>query len=258
MRSRASQNGRCACSGQCAAAPAARHQLERPLVDAVRRRDVVQPQQQGQRIAVDAVVEIRMAPQRLQFGAEHQRVAGPAVVQRLLADAVARQPQAALAAVPQRQSEHAVAAAQAFLHAPGGERRQQHLGVGVAAEARTRRFESRAQLGEVVDLAVVGEHVAAIHRGHRLVPQRRQVEDAQALVRQRDARGRVRPDAAVVRPAVLQCPAHRAGQRRQFLFLPRRRRQQQARQSAHVPVPRPKRRLIPHPPIDSVTGRARI
>ncbi len=213
---------------------AARHQLEGAFVDAVRRGDIVQPQQQGQRIAVDAVVERRMPPQRLQLGTEHQRVAGPAVVQRLLADAVAGQRQALLAAVPQGDGEHAVAAPQRGFQPPLHDRRQQHLGIGMAAEAVAVRFQLGAQRGEVVDLAVVGQPVAAVAGGHRLMAQRRQVQDAQPPVRQRHAGGGIGPDAAVIRSTMGQGIAHRAGQRRQFRFLQPRLRLQDSRQSTHT------------------------
>ncbi|KAG1401113.1 hypothetical protein G6F59_013085 [Rhizopus arrhizus] len=71
-----------------------------------------------------------MLPQRLQFGTEHQRAAGPAVVQRLLADTVTGQPQALFLPVPQGDREHAVAALQGVFDAPLQDRCQQDFGVG--------------------------------------------------------------------------------------------------------------------------------
>ncbi|MNT01710.1 hypothetical protein D3C72_1361880 [compost metagenome] len=134
--------------------------------------DVIEPEQEGQRVAVDAVVEVRVLPQRLQLRSEHQRLAGPAVIQRLLADPVAGQPQALLGVVPQGDGEHAVGALQGVIQPPGHERGQQHLGVRVTAEGVAQRLQFGAQGGEVVDLAVVGHHIAAVGRGHRLVAQR--------------------------------------------------------------------------------------
>ncbi|KAG1360428.1 hypothetical protein G6F61_014412 [Rhizopus arrhizus] len=88
-----------------------------------------------------------MLPQRLQFGTAHQRAAGPAVVQRLLADTVTGQPQALFLPVPQGDREHAVAALQGVFDAPLQDRCQQDFGVGVATEGMAQRFQLGAQRG---------------------------------------------------------------------------------------------------------------
>ena len=81
-----------AAGDQCSIDPqhTAGHQLECAFVDGVRRGDVIEAQQQAKRIAIDARGECRMAPQRLQFGTKYEGIASPAVIQGLLADAIAR------------------------------------------------------------------------------------------------------------------------------------------------------------------------
>ena len=190
--------------------PGARRQLGDALVDRIRRRDVVVAQQQDQRAAVHRRVERRVRAQGLELGAEQEGVALPAVVQRLLAGAVAGQGQGARAAVPQGQGEHAHAGLQGALDAPGGDAGQQGFGVGVAAPGRRLAggLQFAPQIQVVVDLAVVGQQPAPVGRGHRLVPGRRQVDDGQAAVPQGDAGGAIHPGPAIVRAAVVQPIGH--------------------------------------------------
>jgi hypothetical protein len=56
---------------------------------------------------------------------------------------------------------------------------EDHLGVRLADELHATRFEAGAQLGVVVDLAVVDDRVAAVLGDHRLMAERRQVDDGQ-------------------------------------------------------------------------------
>ena len=95
--------------------------------------------------------------------------AGVAVVERLDPEAVAREHEPAAVGVPHRDREHPAQ--------PLGEARavllvevDEHLGVGVrGAEAVAGRLELRAQLGVVVDLAVLDDDDAAVLVGDRLV-----------------------------------------------------------------------------------------
>ncbi|ARF89170.1 uncharacterized protein BCN122_II2427 [Burkholderia cenocepacia] len=93
-------------------------QLADAAIDRVRRGHARLAQVQAQRVAVDRAVEARVAAQCLQLGREHQRVADPAVVERLLADPVACERQHPRRAIPQREREHAGRAAQRGLDAP--------------------------------------------------------------------------------------------------------------------------------------------
>ena len=64
--------------------------------------------------------------------------------------------------------------------------RQQHLGIRVAAKHPAAFLQSRAQLAEVVDLAIERNHRRAICTGHRLVSRRGQIDDRQPRVPKRD------------------------------------------------------------------------
>src|SRR5882672_6032052 len=72
------------------------------------------------------------------------------------------------------------------------------------AEGLARGVELRAQLGEVVNLAVEDNHVAGVGRDHRLVAALGEVDDGKA--REAEMRARFAPVAAVVRSAVMQAP----------------------------------------------------
>ena len=85
----------------------------------------------------------------------------------------------------------------------GRARLEQHLGVGVAAERGAGRFELRAQLPEVVDLPVVGDHQRTVRGHHRLVSARGKIDDGEAPVPERDSGIGVGPLARVVGTARL-------------------------------------------------------
>ena len=109
------------------------------------------------------------------------------VVQRLDAVAVARQEQLPLPAIPEREGEHAVEALERTGCPTGRERVEHHLGVRLRPETVARRFQLGPQLAEVVDLAVVAEHIALVADDHRLMPGRREIDDRQPAVTQADA-----------------------------------------------------------------------
>ena len=88
------------------------------LINRMRRRNVAAAKVVRQHAPVDVGAECRMSPQSFEFRTEQQNVALPAVVQRLLAHAVARQRQDALLAVPQREGEHADGPFAALLRCP--------------------------------------------------------------------------------------------------------------------------------------------
>ena len=90
----------------------ARHVAGRQLGDAAidrrRRRDARQAQQRGHGVAIDRRRAARIGAQALQLGAEDPgAVGGAAVVERLLAEPIADEPQHPLARVPHRHREHA-------------------------------------------------------------------------------------------------------------------------------------------------------
>src|SRR5690606_8562415 len=163
-----------------------------------------------ERVAVDGAVEGRVRFQRVDGRREHVLArAEPAVVERLLAEAVPDQVQPALPTVPQREREHAVDPVQGAPQAPAGDRLDQHLRVGVPAERDPAGRELRGELAVAVDLAVVGEHPTPVPRAHRLGAVVRQVDDREAPVRQGDPRGGVDPVAGAA-----GAPVHHAGRHR--------------------------------------------
>ncbi len=136
-----------------------------------------------QRLEVQLGAPGRVREHALDLGGEHERLAEPRPVERLDPEPVARQRETPLVAVPDGQREHPVEALER-LFAPGGERVEHDLGVAGRAEREAERLELSAQLLEVVDLAVVVEHVAAVGRDHRLAGRRARVEHGQPAVRQ--------------------------------------------------------------------------
>src|SRR5262249_52102340 len=89
------------------------------LVDRERSRNACGSQIGADGSRVDPRIECRMFPQRAQFGAEQESAAGQSCpVQRLDADPVAYQPKAPLAAIPECQREHAVAALDGVYDSP--------------------------------------------------------------------------------------------------------------------------------------------
>ena len=77
---------------------------------------------------------------------------------------------------------------------------KQDLGVGLAGESASGRFEHAAQLSEVVDFALERDDEPTVAEDHRLRFARRRIDDRQAPVRQPDAVLGVDPYAQVVRP----------------------------------------------------------
>ena len=117
---------------------------------------------QGQRIVINAGVEVGVGTQGLQFRAKQESLRAPAIVQRLFSNPVAGQHQRLVPAVPQGEGEHALEAAQCGIDAPLGDGGKHDLRIGVAAKMVTQGLQLSAQRREIVDLAVVAEHVAAI------------------------------------------------------------------------------------------------
>ena len=122
------------------------------------------------------------------------------VVERLDAQAVAGEKQALRRPVPDREGEHAVelveqASPSLLVEA------EDDLGVGLGAgSVWPRASSSRAQLEEVVDLAVEGDGELAVLGEHRLAPAPGEVEDGQPLVG--EPQRALVEEALVVRPAV--------------------------------------------------------
>jgi hypothetical protein len=181
-------------------------------VDAARARYGVEAHHAGKGTAIDRAVEARQRAQGFQFGGEPDALADPAVVERLLAQPVARQIEPALLPVPQRKGEHAGQLVERARNAPGAEAREHGLGIGMTAPAAARLsrcagpalphgrlVEAVPQFVVVVDFAVEDQDPARVGRSHRLVAGRREILDRQSPVSERQAAGRVFPETGVVR-----------------------------------------------------------
>jgi hypothetical protein len=149
-----------------------------------------------------------MARQRAQLAGEREQLVGLVVVEWLLAEAVARQQQAAAARVEHDESEHAVQTS-GELGAPLLVAVHQHFGVGmVGTEHVAAPLELPAQLNVVIDLAVEDDTDSRVLVPHRLHAAGR-VADGEPLVPEINRLGGVDMDAVLVRPAVNQRARHR-------------------------------------------------
>ena len=139
-------------------------------------------------LAVQARFPARKARELLDLGRDRNQSVGRAPqVQRLDPEAIASRERPPGDAVDEHEGEHAVEALEASL-APFPVSVQDDLGVAARHERISQRFELRAKLDVIVDLAVVDDPVAPIGSRHRLMPEWAQVEDRQPSVRERDDR----------------------------------------------------------------------
>ena len=130
---------------------------------------------------VDLGVDAAAGDEGGQGGGEAQLARRLGDVERLDAEAVTGQHDAAAVALEDGEGEHAVEA----LHAgrsPRVIRLQDHLGVGVREERIALGLQLLAQFRIVVDAAVEGDRQAEIGVHHRLFGARRQVDDRQAAM----------------------------------------------------------------------------
>jgi hypothetical protein len=172
-----------------------RGQLPEALVDAERVRNVIETQQRGQRLSINRGVEAGEALNGLQFGGEHERFAHPAVVERLFTETVATEMQNTLLLVPHREGEHAIEAFCGFHYAPLAKRSEHDLRVGVTTPVVAEWFEFGTEVLEVVHLAVEHDDETSVRAGHRLMTERREVEDGEASMPQGEAAFRIHPRA---------------------------------------------------------------
>src|SRR5215213_3389597 len=131
-----------------------------------------------------------MRPQRFQFGTEHQVVRSPAVVEWLLAEAIADQREDAPFAIPQREGEHTDRFCESRLDPQNRDRLKEDFRVRVPAPSAGRdtplRLQHSAKLTEIVNLAVEIEDIPPVPGLHRLMTGWREVDDRQAAVPQGD------------------------------------------------------------------------
>src|SRR5205085_4831690 len=109
-----------------------------------------------ERVPVDRARDPRMPQQRLDLRREHELPAALPVIERLLAEPVARDEEPAPARVPDGEREHAGERLDAAL-AVLLEEMHDRLGVAPRPESMAARFEPGAELAVVVDLPVEDE-----------------------------------------------------------------------------------------------------
>ncbi len=191
-------------------------QLGDATPDAARRRHITEAKIGGERVAVDLARPAAMGHQRLELRAENDEPTETSPEQRLDAEAVARQREHTLTAIPQGEREHAAHAPRRLLEPPNGASLGDHLGIGMAAEGPARRQKVGAQLLRVIELTIVVEDETAAGRHHRLPAGRREVDDGEPALGKPKACVAIDPYIAFVGTAVDQRAAHGAGTRDQL------------------------------------------
>ena len=189
-------------------ADGARRYLLDPAEQAFGGSEMAERQQRVQAPGIDGGPPARVGEQRLRLAAEPQRPCVFLDVERLDAEAVAREHEFLLLAVPQRDGEDAFEPIEQ-VRAPRQVAGRDDLGIaGRARDESMRPFELGAQRRLVVDLAVVDDDDAAAGGVERLVGGGRKIADGEPPMRQRD-RPFV-PIAFAVRPAVRNRTRHRS------------------------------------------------
>jgi len=161
-------------------------------------------------LRVEPAVDFRTQCQRLQFRREEQPAVGEhAVVERFLAEPVARQEQRLAPRIPQREGEHPVEAVEtAFTpRLPGMD---DDLGVRARPERVAERRQFRHERLKIVNLAVEDDAHRAVLVELRLVAGD-EIDDRQPPMSQPDPRRKV--EAVAVRSAMGENAGHSMQQR---------------------------------------------
>jgi len=132
-------------------------------------------------------IDLRAQQQRFQLGSKEQPTIGEkAVIERLLAEAVARHEQDLLRGIPQCESKHSVEAVEAG-DAPFFPGVNNHLGIAAGAEYMAQGRELGHQRLKIVDLAVVDDADRSVLVEQRLIAGR-EVDYRQPTVAEPDPR----------------------------------------------------------------------
>ena len=184
---------------------AARRKLPGILENRQRGRDEHESKVGVERFEVDLPRKARLADERLELGAEREASSRRAVVERLDPEAIAREHEPALAAVPESYGEHPaqpVDKAGTVLLVEVHE----HLGVALRGKPMTLGLQLRPLFPVVVDLAVLDDPDRAVFVADGLVAAG-EVDDRQAPSGQTDVP--VDERAPAVRSSVKQRFVHR-------------------------------------------------
>jgi hypothetical protein len=181
-------------------------QLAHSLQDRARRRnDRVQRHVIVQRRRIDGGVDAAAGEQRGQGGGEAQAARVLCEIERLDAEPVAREHDAAAVALPDREREHAAEALDAA-RAPGMPGLENDFGVAAGEEAVAAGFQLPAQFAEIIDAAVERDREPERGVAHRLLRGGVEIENAQPAMRKGDVRLREKP--GCVGPARFQLVGH--------------------------------------------------
>jgi len=112
------------------------------------------------------------------------------------------------------------------------DRRQDDLGIRMTPERMARSLELGAQVLEVVDLPVVGDHEPTVRGFHRLMTVHGQVHDRETTVTERYAGSGIDPGPSVVGPTVDDRPGHPFDD--VCAFVPTGTRTHESRDPAHI------------------------
>ena len=157
--------------------PRARRELADAAVDRMRRRHIGEAEIGGERVVIDLGAPLGERLERLQLRGEDDAAILPSPIERLDAEPVAHQAEPALLAVEHGERKHADQPLDRRAHAPCGDPLDDDLRIRVAPEAAAERFELGPELRRAIDLAVIGEDIAAAGRRHGLRAGGRQVDD---------------------------------------------------------------------------------
>src|SRR5665213_2391493 len=108
-----------------------------------------------------------MSEQRFDFRAKDKLRGSVAIVERLFAQAVAREKKCLVAGIPNSHREHAIGLAYA-IGAMLFIQMQQRFNIAVGAKSMSLGFQFTTQLPVVVDFAVANNPDGAVFVGHRL------------------------------------------------------------------------------------------
>jgi len=183
-----------------------RRQLADAAIDSGRRWNVEKCQVRVDGVRLPVAGHVGIFEERLQFGAEHDAtIRERGVVERFDAEPIAREQQPAVRGVPDREREHAAKPVDAAL-APLLVAVNDDLGVRACLEPVTARDEVRANLREVVNLAVEDRPHRAVFVRQWLIAGR-EIDDAQTPVSETD------PGAHVMSGGIGAAVRHHVGHR---------------------------------------------
>ena len=159
-----------------------------------------------ERDRIDRSVNVTRGQQSRQCRRKAQTPGRLGVIERLDAEPVAREHDAAGLALPDRESEHAVEALDAA-RAPFRIGFEDDFGVALREEAISLLHELAAQLAIIINAAVENDREAEQRIDHRLLRCGRKIDDAETAVTERNALLRER--AVRIGTARSHCPVHR-------------------------------------------------